>query len=118
MIQTDAMMSDPVSWLMIESGWKVLAVDGSELGHIDEVAGDETSDIFDGLAVAGSAPGKPRYVLSEQVGVITPGTVHLKLTHDQFEHLDEFSEPATSEQIEPEPLHVWQRIRSFFRRQS
>jgi len=108
-------MSDPVSWLMIESGWKALAVDGSELGRVKEVEGDKTADIFDGLAVTGSAPGKPRYVLSEQVGVITPGTVHLKLTRDQFELLEEIREPAASEPLEPEPLHVWQRIKFFFR---
>jgi hypothetical protein len=95
-------MSDPVSWLMIKSGWKVLAVDGSELGHVDEVAGDDTEDIFDGLAVAGSALGKPRYVLGEQVGEITDGTVHLSLTREQFDRLGEFLEPASNEEIEPD----------------
>jgi hypothetical protein len=95
-------MSDPVSWLMIEPGWKVLAVDGSELGYVDEIAGDDTVDIFDGLAVAASALGKPRYVLSERVTGITEGTVRLALTREQFEQLGEFLEPATSEEIEPD----------------
>src|SRR6266542_6727308 len=62
-----AVMADPVSWLLIQSGWKVYASDGSEVGEVDEVAGDDTEDIFDGLAIAMSSFGKPRYVPAEQV---------------------------------------------------
>ena len=93
-------MADPVSWLMIEPGWKVLASDGSEVGEIDEVVGDSSVDIFDGLAIATSAFGKPRYVPAEQVGEITAGTVRLKLTTQQVESLEEYLEPATSAEIE------------------
>ena len=93
-------MADPVSWLMIEPGWKVLASDGSEVGEIDEVVGDSSVDIFDGLAIATSAFGKPRYVPAEQVGEITEGTVRLKLTTQQVESLEEYLEPATSAEIE------------------
>ena len=48
-------MADPVSWLLIEAGWKVLAADGSEVGKVDEVTGDSNADIFDGLAIATSS---------------------------------------------------------------
>ena len=92
----------PVSWLLVRVGWKVVSSDGEEVGHVDEVAGDDTEDIFDGLAVATTAFGKPRYVLSEQVAQITEGTVNLTLTRAQFEQLDEYLEPATSEEVEPE----------------
>jgi hypothetical protein len=93
-------MADPVSWLMIEPGWKVLASDGSEVGEVDEVVGDSSVDIFDGLAIATSAFGKPRYVPAEQVGEITEGTVRLQLSPQQAERLDEYLEPATSAEIE------------------
>src|SRR5690349_17502906 len=93
-------MADPVSWLMIETGWTVLASDGSEVGQVDEVAGDSNQDIFDGLAIATSAFGKPRYVPAEQVREITEGTVRLALSPEQVEHLDEYLEPATSAEIE------------------
>jgi len=93
-------MADPVSWLMIETGWKVLASDGSEAGQVDEVVGDSSLDIFDGLAIATSALGKPRYVPAEQVGEITEGTVWLNLTPTQVEQLGEYLEPATSAEIE------------------
>ncbi len=98
----DVGRDDPVSWLLIRPGWKVVAVDGSEVGEVDEVAGDSSVDIFDGLAVATSAFGKPRYVLSEQVGQITDGFVHLTITQAQVEQLGEYLEPATSAEIVPD----------------
>ena len=137
-------MADPVSWLLIESGWKVLAADGAEVGQVDEVAGDSTEDIFNGLAVATSAFGKPRYVPAEQVAEITEGAVRLSLSSEEVQRLGEYLEPATSAQIEPESrggigeslgaearevesevlappkheraLNVWQRLALFFRR--
>ena len=129
---------------MIDAGWKVLAADGSEVGKVDEVTGDSNADIFDGLAIATSALGKPRYVPSEQVAEIVEGTVRLKLSPAQVEALDEYLEPATSAEIEADnkggtgeairgevrkledktlapteherPLTFWRRIRLYFRR--
>jgi hypothetical protein len=138
-------VTDPVSWLLIETGWKVLAADGSEVGAVDEVVGDDTIDIFDGLAIATSAFGKPRYVPAEQVAEITEGTVRLSLTREQVDRLDEYLEPATSAKIEPDseggagetlaanvrevegkvlaptqkherPMNIWRRIAFFFKR--
>jgi len=138
-------MAEPVSWLMIETGWDVLAVDGGHIGGVDEVVGDDTEDIFDGLAIATSALGKPRYVPAEQVAEITQGVVRLTLTHEQVEQLGEYLEPATSAEIEPDgksaigealgsdlreiegdvvaptqkhehSMNIWRRIAFFFRR--
>jgi hypothetical protein len=95
-------MSDPVSWFVIEPGWKVVDAEGQEVGSVDEVAGDSSDDIFNGLSISMSLLGKPRYVPSEQVGTITEGRVQLKLTKDQIEHLGEFKEPATSAELLPE----------------
>ena len=99
---SDSVAEDPVSWLLIRPGWRVVSSDGIEIGKVDEVAGDDTEDIFDGLAVATSALGEPRYVLSEQVAQITDGTVVLTLTATDAEQLPEYLEPASSEKIEPE----------------
>lgn len=93
---------DPVSWFIIEPGWKVVDAQGQEVGSVDEVAGDSSNDIFNGLSISTSLLGKPCYVPSEQVGTITEGRVHLKLTKDEIEHLGEFEEPATSAEILPE----------------
>jgi hypothetical protein len=138
-------MGDPVSWLVIEAGWKVLAADGREVGQVDEVVGDSNADIFDGLAIATSRFGKPRYVPSEHVDEITEGTVRVSLTPAQVDQLGEYLEPATSAQIEPNSkrgigesvgaearelegkafaptqrqehsMNIWRRIAFFFRR--
>jgi hypothetical protein len=95
-------MGDPVSWLLIRPGWKVLASDGAEVGEVDEVAGDSSRDIFDGVAFAASALGKPRYVPADQVGQISEGEVRLSLTREQVASLGEYREPATSLEIEPD----------------
>jgi hypothetical protein len=100
---------DPVSWLMIESGWKVVDAQGHDVGSVDEVAGDSNDDIFNGLSISMSLLGKPLYVPSEQVGTITEGRIHLKLTKDQIEHLGEFEEPATSAEILPEQAGALRR---------
>ena len=98
-------MGDPVSWLMIRPGWKVYGSDGTEVGEVDEVTGDDNADIFDGLAVAASRLGKPKYVPAEQVKTITEGRIDLSLTRADFEGTSEFLEPATSAQIEPSDHH-------------
>jgi hypothetical protein len=142
---TDDRMADPVSWLMIETGWKVLAIDGTAVGEVDEVVGDSSEDIFDGLAIATSAFGKPRYIPSEQVAEITEGVVRLSLAPEQVRQLREYLEPATSAEIEPDSkggagetlaadarelegralaptqrhehsMNLWRRIAFFFRR--
>jgi hypothetical protein len=123
----------------------VYASDGSEVGEVDEVAGDDTEDIFDGLAIATSAFGKPRYVPAEQVTSITEGVVHLSLSAQEVDALGEYLEPATTAEIEPDgrggvgeslaaearelegkafapiqrhehPMNIWRRIAFFFRR--
>jgi hypothetical protein len=85
---------------MIRPGWKVYGSDGAEVGQVDEVAGDENVDIFDGLAVAASALAKPKYVPAESVTTITEGRVNLSLSSADFAETSEFLEPATSAEIE------------------
>ena len=101
---------DPVSWFMIESGWKIVDAQGEEVGSVDEIVGDSSDDIFNGLSISTSLLGKPRYVPSEQVGTITEGRVHLKLSKDQIERLGEFEEPPTSAEILPEGAGAVRRV--------
>jgi hypothetical protein len=93
---------DPVSWFLIEPGWKVAGSDGSELGTVQEVTGDSSLDIFDGLAVTPGLLGKTRYVPAELVGEIVEGEITLSIGQDEFERLDEHSSPPRAEQIQPE----------------
>jgi hypothetical protein len=88
-------VSEPASWLSIRPGWKVLAADGSEIGEVNHVTGDDGKDIFNGLAIATSALGKPRYVPAEQIAEIREGEIRLSLPADAAESLSEYVEPAT-----------------------
>jgi len=93
----------PVSWLLIEPGWKVHAADGTEVGRVEDVVGDTTKDIFSGLAVSGGLlPGilaKAKFVPAERISALSDGRVDLDLSADAVDALDEH-EPVPP----PEPL--------------
>ena len=105
-------MADPVSWFLIEPGWKVVDAGGDEIGTVDDIAGDSSDDIFNGLSIATSILGSPRYVPSEQVAAILEGEVQLKLTKDEVRGLGEFREPPTTAEILPEDAGVVRRAES------
>jgi hypothetical protein len=103
-------MADPVSWLVIEPGWRVERADGTEIGRVLEVTGDSSHDIFDGLVISDSALGTPKYVASENVGGIVDGSVRLSLDGAGVEALAPYSEPPEVEEIEPEKAPLGRRI--------
>jgi len=73
-------VADPVSWLLIEPGWRVVAANGSLFGKVVEVRGDEQLDIFDGLAVRPRRFRGVDYLPAEQIATILPGKVTLAVT--------------------------------------
>jgi hypothetical protein len=95
-------MADPVSWLVIERGWRVVDADGNEVGKVEETVGDSSRDIFNGLTIATSLLARGRYVAAEQVDEIVDGCVRLKLGAAAVEQLPEYAEPPPQERIEPE----------------
>jgi uncharacterized protein YrrD len=95
-------MADPVSWLLVERGWKVLDADGNEVGSVEETVGDSSHDIFNGLTIAKGLLARGQYVPAEQVAEIVEGVVRLKLRGDEVERLPAYSEPPPQERIEPE----------------
>ncbi|HVM17873.1 MAG TPA: PRC-barrel domain-containing protein [Gaiellaceae bacterium] len=86
-------MADPVSWKVVEKGWKVVAADGEELGSVHDVVGDANADIFNGLNVSPGVLRHSRYVPAERVAAIWEGRVELDLDAGAFERLAE-AEPA------------------------
>jgi hypothetical protein len=87
-------MGDPVSWLLIEPGWRVVDAQGEEVGHVEAVIGDANADIFDGLAVATGLLARPKYVPAEQVGTIEEGIVRLRLDGTAIATLGDYDEPT------------------------
>ena len=69
--------SDPVSWLVVEPGWRVVDRDGKELGKVDEVLGDRELDIFDGLNVKRGLLAGVEYYPADAVREIREGEISL-----------------------------------------
>ena len=86
-------MPDPVSWFLIERGWEVVGSGGDKLGTVEEVLGDSSLDIFDGLSVGAGLLGKPRYVPAELVEEIVEGSIKLSIGPDEFGRLGEHEAP-------------------------
>ena len=95
------MTDEPVSWLVIEPGWVVVAADGTEVGRVEELIGDTGKDIFNGLAISSGVLGKAKYVPSERVSAITDGRVQLDLEADAVDALGDHEQPPPSEQLRP-----------------
>ena len=97
-------MATPVSWLVIERGWKVVAADGAEIGSVEEVIGDTGKDIFNGLAVSTGLLSRARYVPAERVGAIVEGRVEVDLGPDEVDDLEEYDGAPASERVRPDDL--------------
>ena len=94
-------MADPVSWLMIDPGWTVVAADGTEVGKVEEIVGDTGSDIFNGLAVSTGLLGRSKNVPAERVAEIVDGEVRLDLTAHAVEELDDYKPQPPSTELRP-----------------
>lgn len=92
-------MPDPVSWLVVEPGWEVVAADGSSVGKVHEVVGDTGKDIFNGLVVSPGLLKGRRYVPAERVGTIVEGRIALDVSSEAFERMEIHREPPPSEEI-------------------
>jgi uncharacterized protein YrrD len=89
-------VADPVSWKVVEPGWRVVGRDGEEVGRVDEVLGDASADIFNGLAVSAGLLKSRRYLPAERVVEIVEGEVRVDAGADELEELEE---PPPSERF-------------------
>ena len=90
------MSDEPLSWLVIEPGWSVVAADGTEVGRIEEIVGDTGKDIFNGLSVSTGLLSRPKYVPAERVSRITDGRVELDLPAEAIDQLDDHEQQPPS----------------------
>ena len=102
-------MPDPVAWKAVEKGWPVYDREGEEVGQIEEIAGDENADIFDGFAIKTHAREHLKYVPAEIVASIAVGEVRLTIAGGAVAPLDDMREEV-EEQIIPEKSHWYQRL--------
>jgi hypothetical protein len=85
-----------VAWTALDEGALVVAADGSEVGHVKEVAGDEERDIFDGLVLIHARRGTSHYIASERVTGIWPDRVETDLTPGEAGSLPDYAEPKVT----------------------
>jgi Uncharacterized protein conserved in bacteria (DUF2171) len=108
-------MADPVSWLQIAQGWNVVSSDGVLVGTVAQVEGDKQSDIFDGLAVDPGKHAQIVYVPGEQVGMIFPGEVTLKLASADTGSLEPFVAPPPETKWTPGKAPLSARLSKWLR---
>ena len=89
------MSPDPVSWYVVEPGWKVTASDRESVGKVHRIVGDANLDIFDGLTITqgGGILDKPKYLPAEQVERIVEGEI-VVAAGAQLEDYDEPPPPV------------------------
>jgi len=92
---------EPVSWFLIEKGWAVEAADGDEVAKVEEVIGDSSAGIFNGLAIATGLLERMRYVPAEIVADIREGAVRLAVGADEVDRLEDYEGTPPSEEIRP-----------------
>ncbi|MGB8004782.1 MAG: DUF2171 domain-containing protein [Gaiellaceae bacterium] len=86
---------DPASWLVVEPGWRVVDVDGNEVGRVEQVVGDSNADIFSGILISTGLFTGHRFVPSDDVGAINEGRVHLLLDGDAIKQLSDETGPQS-----------------------
>ncbi len=102
-------MADPVSWKVVEHGWAVYDRDGEQVGTVDEIAGDEEADIFDGFGVKTGLLGSVKYVPAEIVESIAVGEVRLTISGNEVAPLDDMR-AEVEEALIPESSTWYQRL--------
>ena len=102
-------MADPVAWKAVEKGWAVYDHDGQEVGKVEEIAGDEEADIFDGFGIKTGTFGPVKYVPAEIVDSIAVGEIRLKISGAEVAPLEDMRADV-EEQIIPEKSTWYQRL--------
>ena len=92
-------MSEPgapqVSWKAIEEGADVVASDGREIGKVSRIVGDQTADVFTGLAIFVGTFSGERFVSAERVRAIWPDRIELDVPSGVADDLPKHEDTPT-----------------------
>ncbi len=81
-------MAELTSWYAIEPGWDVQGRDGTTIGTVTAVVGDEDVDIFDGLRLE-TGDGEELFAPGERVAEIIEGRISLDADMAELEAPEE-----------------------------
>jgi hypothetical protein len=97
------------SWLVLEPGSEVLGTEGTVVGSVAAVLGDEQVDIFHGLSIRPRAGGGDRFVPASSVTAIWLGRVQIDVPERELGRLDEITEERLP-RVEGVADHVVRRL--------
>lgn len=81
---------DPISYLALGKGADVISSDGERIGEVEQVLGDESTGIFDGVIIdTRLGPGGIRFVDAPQVDECRENAVILSISTAEAERLPE-----------------------------
>ena len=87
--------NQPVSWMAVPEDVPVLSSDGATVGTLHDVLGSKEEDIFHGIVIKLADRGRPVFVSSDDVSLLTPSHVQVGLTRDKITALPTYSEEPT-----------------------
>ncbi len=86
-MSADDHRGDPISYMVLVEGTRVVDTDGVEIGEVKRVLADTSADIFDGLIL--DTPDGDRFVDAPQVGDLYTRLVVLNMTAAEAQGLPE-----------------------------
>jgi hypothetical protein len=78
-----------VSWMAIHQNARVIDRDGTDIGHVEAVLGDEEDDIFHGLALNLKGWGGHVELPADRIQRITAERIYTDLGSDEGKSLEE-----------------------------
>ena len=74
------MTADPISYMALPKGVRIVASDGEEIGRVSEIVADDEKDIFSGITFRDGVLGKERFIPADLIGQMTSEQVTLGVT--------------------------------------
>jgi uncharacterized protein YrrD len=79
----------PIAWLALDKGAPVYTSDGEEIGKLSTVVADRQKDIFSGISFKHGFLGSEHFVPADAIGELTDRGIHLNLSADQAQALQQ-----------------------------
>ncbi|MGH2808050.1 MAG: DUF2171 domain-containing protein [Actinomycetota bacterium] len=74
------MTTEPISYLALPKGARIVSSDGEEVGRVSEVISDDEKDIFSGITFRHGVRGQEHFIPAELVTRMTAEEVTLGVT--------------------------------------
>lgn len=76
--------------MTLAKGTDVYSADDTKVGEVGDVIADREKDIFSGITLQGGLFGTPRFVAADRIGRMTAEGVHLTLSAQEAETLEDY----------------------------